>query len=190
MNHDQGRGFMYRIIRQVVHVKISGMGVVTRQFDHIASNLAILVYSQVATDSHWQSFPPTPANHLYPIRHVFSRLAKESLMPTKFISKVRGWLDKIYQIYRKVPVLCRSGRMLLLEWDAEQKVSPAGLPDCSTTTHARPSPDSATLWKYTKWPENSSKMKLVDSGHGSFDSCLHRATRLYPASAANTELCF
>lgn len=113
---------MYRIIRQVVHVKISGMGVVMRQFHHIASNLAILVYSRVATESRWQSFPPAPAHHLYPIRYDFSRLAKESLMPTKFLSKVRGWLGKMCQIYRKVPVLCRSGIMLLLEWDAEESI--------------------------------------------------------------------
>ncbi|KAJ0157343.1 hypothetical protein HZ326_0269 [Fusarium oxysporum f. sp. albedinis] len=95
---DQERQFMYRIIKQVLHVRISGVGVVARQFHYTASNLATLVFPEATADSRWQSFLPTPANLLYLNRLIFARLVKEGLIPIKLVSKTRGWLDKIHQV--------------------------------------------------------------------------------------------
>jgi hypothetical protein len=95
---DQERQFMYRIIKQVLHVRLSGVGVVARRFHHTASNLATLIFPEATADSRWQSFLLTPTNLLYPNRLIFAKLVKEGLIPIKFVSKIRGWLDKIYQV--------------------------------------------------------------------------------------------
>jgi hypothetical protein len=72
LHRDLERQFVHHVFKQVVDVRISGMGVVTRRFHRIVPILAILVGSEATADSRFQSLLAAPANLLHPSRPAFT----------------------------------------------------------------------------------------------------------------------